>query len=139
MSQTEVLTISNPEGLYDPSPFYSQLAVVEGGARLIFVAGQAGEYPDGTRSTDFKAQVVQTFKNIETALAAAGATIANVAKMTILIVDHSPERLTHYIEEFNRVWGDHPKPACTVIPVPMLALEEMLFEIEVTAVLPDEE
>jgi hypothetical protein len=39
-------------------------------------------------------------------------------------------------EEFDRVWGDR-KPAWTLAPVPALALEGMLVEIDVIAVVPE--
>jgi enamine deaminase RidA (YjgF/YER057c/UK114 family) len=38
-------------------------------------------------------------------------------------------------EEVERVWGDK-KPAMTLIPVPVLALEGMLVEVDVIAVVP---
>ena len=140
MSQTDKkpLTIVNPPGLYDPSPYgYSHLALVAPGSRLIFVAGQGGETLDGTMAPDFRAQVRQAFANLRTALQGAGATFADVAKLTVLIVDHSEERLGMFGAEMAASWGDTGlKPTCTLIPVPRLALDAMLVEIEATAVLP---
>jgi enamine deaminase RidA (YjgF/YER057c/UK114 family) len=38
--------------------------------------------------------------------------------------------------ERNAMWGDR-KPASTLIPVPKLALDGMLFEIDAVAVIPE--
>lgn len=65
---------------------------------------------------------------------AAGATPADVARTLVMIVDHTEERLYLLGAEFERVWEPGLKPACTLIPVPRLALHGMLFEIEATAV-----
>jgi enamine deaminase RidA (YjgF/YER057c/UK114 family) len=128
------LRLSNPPGLYDPTAHgYSHLAQVAAGARLVFVAGQGGETEDSWLSGDFTEQVRQALENLQIALAAAGAEVSDVAKLTVLIVDHSQERLEIFGEELHRVWGSAPKPACTLIPVPRLALDEMLFEIEAIA------
>jgi enamine deaminase RidA (YjgF/YER057c/UK114 family) len=54
-------------------------------------------------------------------------------KLTVLIVDPSQERLEVFGEELHRVWGSAAKPACTLTPVPSLALDNLLFEIEATA------
>ena len=126
--------LANPPGLYDPAPNgYSHLAEVALGSRLLLVAGQGGEDADGTLPGDFRAQVRQAMRNLETALHAAGATLADVARTTVLVVDHSEARLHIFGEELERAWGDTMKPACTLIPVPRLALDGMLFEIEATA------
>jgi hypothetical protein len=53
-----------------------------------------------------------------------------------VVVDHTEERLHVFGAELDRVWGDAPKPACTLIPVPRLVLDGMLFKIEATAVVP---
>lgn len=128
------LQLSNPPGLYDPTANgYSHVAQVAVGARLVFIAGQGGENADSQLSSDFAEQVRQALENLQIALAAAGAEVSDVAKLTVLIVDHSLERLEIFGEELHKVWGSAPKPACTLIPVPRLALEGMLFEIEATA------
>jgi len=128
------VTLSNPPGLYDPAPNgYSHLAVVAAGSRLVLVAGQGGEDATGALPPEFQAQVRQAFANLLTALAAAGAGPGDVAKLMVLIVDHSEERLHVLGAELDRVWGDAMKPACTLIPVPRLALDGMLFEVEAVA------
>ena len=61
--------------------------------------------------------------------------MADVAKFNLLVVDHDAERFRAIRKAFDRVWGDR-KPAWTLIPVPNLALEGMLVEIDVIAVVP---
>lgn len=68
-------------------------------------------------------------------LAAVGVKISEVAKFTLYVVDHNKEKFRIIREEFDRVWGDR-KPAWTLAPVPVLALEGMLVEIDVIAVVP---
>lgn len=132
-----VLTLSNPPGLYDPSANgYSHVAQVAAGARLVFIAGQGGETADGQLSADFAEQVRQALTNLQTALHSVGAEVGQVAKLTVLIVDHSHARLEIFGRHLQRLWGDSPTPACTLIPVPRLALDGMLFEIEAVAALP---
>jgi enamine deaminase RidA (YjgF/YER057c/UK114 family) len=130
-------TLSNPAGLYDPSANgYSHLAQVPGGTRLVFIAGQGGENETGALSPDFPSQVRQAFANLRTALAAAGAGPADVAKLTVLIVDHAEAKLHDLGAELDHTFGPGSKPTCTLIPVPRLALDGMLFEVEAVAVLP---
>ena len=58
-------------------------------------------------------------------------------KINLLIVDHDREKFRIMTEEVARVWGDD-KPAMTLIPIPALALEGMLVEIDVIAVVPND-
>ena len=133
---TFALHLLNPTGLYDPRPnAYSHLAYVDGPARLVFVAGQGGEDAQGRLAEGFAAQVEQALDNLHTALAAAGADWADVAELTALVVDHSSERLQILTQALHRRWGERATPACTLIPVPRLALDGMLFEIDATAAL----
>lgn len=128
------LTLMNPAGLYDPAPNgYSHVATLAPGTRVIHIAGQGGENERGELPSDFRLQVRQALHNLAIALAAAGARPSDVAKLTVLIVDHSEERLHVFGAELVRAFGDGPKPACTLIPVPRLALDGMLFEVEAVA------
>lgn len=127
----------NPAGLYDPRPNgYSHVVIADlaAPARLVYLAGQGGEDVNGVLSEDFATQVAQALANLRTALDAAGASLAHVAKVSALIVDHDEAKLAIFSTALRAAWGDAPPPACTLIPVPRLALDGMLFEIEATAI-----
>jgi enamine deaminase RidA (YjgF/YER057c/UK114 family) len=129
------LAFINPPGLYDPRPNgYSHVVVVKAPARMIYIAGQGGEDANGVLCEDFATQVEQALSNLRTALRAGNASLTDVAKVSALIVDHSEERLHIFSSALRAAWGDSPAPACTLIPVPRLALDGMLFEIEATAI-----
>ena len=138
MTPSSAFQLSNPEGLYDPSGnAYSHVAEVRADSRLLFIAGQGGEDSQGQLSPVFADQARQALANLERALASKGVSLAQVFKLTLLIVEHSEARLHQWVAEADRAWGAHMKPTCTLIPVPRLALDGMLVEIEaVAAVLP---
>ncbi|WP_338744176.1 RidA family protein [Pseudomonas putida] len=136
MTQSTAFQLSNPEGLYDPSGnAYSHVAEVRAYSRLLFIAGQGGEDSNGQLSPLFAEQGRQALANLELALASKGASLAQVFKLTLLIVEHSEARLRQWVVEADRAWGPHMKPTCTLIPVPRLALDGMLVEIEAMAAL----
>lgn len=122
--------LENPRGLYDPSVnAYSHLATVPNGKRLVFIAGQGGQ------GKDFGAQTRATLENISTAIIAAGGTLQDIAKLTVLSVDHSEKNHRALISEVNRAFGNTLKPTCTIIPVPRLGRTDQLVEIEAVGVL----
>lgn len=125
----------NPATLYDPRPNgYTHVVIAEAPARLVYIAGQGGEDVNGVLSEDFATQVEQALANLRAALQAADATLAQVAKVTALIVGHDEAKLAIFSTALRAAWADVPPPACTLIPVPRLALDGMLFEIEATAI-----
>lgn len=132
-----MFVLSNPPGLYDPAPNgYSHVATLEPGARLVFISGQGGEDATGALPTEFEGQLRQALTNLVAALGGAGLGLQHVAKLTVLIVDHGQERLAAFGEELGERLGDAMAPTCTLIPVPRLALDGMLIEIEAVAVAP---
>jgi len=136
VTQSTAFQLSNPEGLYDPSGnAYSHVAEVRADSRLLFIAGQGGEDSNGQLPPLFAEQARQALGNLELALASNGASLAQVFKLTLLVVEHSETRLRQWVAEADRAWGPHTKPACTLIPVPRLALDGMLVEIEAVAAL----
>lgn len=130
----ETFKIINPSTLYNPTPnAYSHVAVVQNLNNIIHVAGQGGEDSKGELSSNFQEQATQVFHNIQHALTAADAKISDIAVLRVLIVDHSDEKHQILIKVMQNLWKNHPFPACTLIPVPRLALERMLIEVEATA------
>ena len=129
------LTHINPVGLYDPAPNgYSHVVVAPLQGRTVYASGQGGENLAGELSPDFAQQLDQALINMRTALTAAGATVNDVVRLTLLVVDHSEARLALWADAARRMWADGSAPGCTLIPVPRLALDGMLVEVEATAV-----
>jgi len=127
------VTRTNPAGLHPPTG-YSH--VVVGNGTFVHVSGQVAVDEAGAvvGHGDLGAQTRQVFRNLESALASAGATFADVVKLTTFIVDYRPEMLPAYRAERSRFIGDH-LPASTLVGVQALALSDYLIEIEATAIL----
>ena len=127
----------NPVGLYDPTANgYTHVAIVPPGATIVYIAGQGGEDEKGNLVGDFTAQMQQAFANLRVALAAAGNCPEQVVKLTTLVVDHNESKLQQLTAEVKRIWGER-SPTQTLIPVPRLALDGMLFEVDAVAVMPN--
>ncbi|WP_445116540.1 RidA family protein [Acinetobacter sp. WZC-1] len=124
----------NPNTLYNPRPFaYSHIAEVKNFLRILHISGQGGENSEGHLSSHFSEQLHQAFCNVQHALQHVDAALGDIAVLRILVVDHSPEKHQFLIQEIQQLWKDQAFPACTLIPVPCLAIQGMLIEIEATA------
>jgi enamine deaminase RidA (YjgF/YER057c/UK114 family) len=125
----------NPPGIDNPSHYgFTNIVVVPAGKKLIFIAGQSGR-DDRGHLGDFEAQLKQAFLNLRKALSTVGVTPEQVVKITVLSVAHDAEKQKSISAERNAMWPDDLiKPASTLIPVPRLAGDGMLFEIDAVAV-----
>jgi enamine deaminase RidA (YjgF/YER057c/UK114 family) len=126
----------NPPEL--PAYGYTNVVVVQGAVKTIYVGGQDAVNAKGevVGVGDVAAQTRQVIDNIEVALAAGGATLENVIKWNVYLVqgnDFMPG-----FKVFQERWGDRPNPpAITGIMVPGLARPEYLVEIDAIAVVPE--
>ena len=129
------LTIVNPPNLYDPTPNgYSTAVIVPSGARIAYISGQGGQDGRGQLSPDFAVQVKQAYANLRAALDGLGARPDQVAKLTIFVVDHDMSKLEVLTGNVKEMFGK-TLPAQTLVPVPKLAIDPMLFEVEAVVVL----
>lgn len=129
------LTIVNPQNLYDPSPNgYSTAVITPPGARTAYISGQGGQDGTGSLSPDFATQVKQAYANLRTALDTLGARPDQVAKLTVFVVDHDMSKLEVLTRNVKEMFGE-TLPAQTLVPVPKLAVDPMLFEVEATVIL----
>jgi len=123
-------TIINPSHLHDPRPNgYSTAVAAPASGRTVFVSGQGGQERDGSLSPDFEAQVEQAYANLAAVLEALGAEVAQVMKLTVYVVDHDMSKLGVLTSGVTRMFGA-TLPAQTLVPVPKLAVDGMLFEVE---------
>src|SRR5947207_724627 len=75
------LRFSNPPGMSNP-PTYSHVVEVNGPHRTIYLAGQTGVDASGKPAEGIRAQAVQVFENIKTALASVGGGFEHIVKLT---------------------------------------------------------
>lgn len=124
----------NPPGLSTPTG-YSHVAVITG--RQVHVAGQVALDASGALvgKGDLGAQTEQVYANLIAALAGAGATLADVAKVVTYVVDLTPEKTAAVRAVRMRHLGGGPFPASTMVGVTSLVHPDMLIEIEVVAAL----
>ena len=129
------LTIINPPNLGDPTPNgYSTAVIVPAGARVAYISGQGGQDSTGGLSPDFATQVGQAYANLRVALDGIGAGPDQVAKLTVFVVDHDMSKLGVLTQGVTAMFGDR-LPAQTLVPVPKLAIDPMLFEVEAVVML----
>ncbi len=129
------LTIVNPQNMFDPTPNgYSTAVIVPSGGRIAYISGQGGQDSTGGLSPDFATQVQQAYANLGAALEGLGARPDQVAKLTIYVVDHDMGKLEVLTRNVKDMFGDR-LPAQTLVPVPRLAIDPMLFEVEATVLL----
>jgi len=121
------------------STTFSQVATVSSnGVKTIYVSGQVG-IRDGEIPDSFAEQMDIVFANMVEQLEAAGATMADVIKLTGFIVDMDGERRTAYSEARARYFSDdNPPPASTLIGVSGLVIPVLQVEVEAIAVIEDD-
>jgi enamine deaminase RidA (YjgF/YER057c/UK114 family) len=127
----------NPPGL-NPTAGFTHVVTATGG-KTVYVSGQVSVNEKGevVGKGDFRAQVERTFENLKAALAAAGATFADVVKITYFVVGLTPAHVPVVREVRGRhLDPDHP-PASTLVGVAALVVPDWLIEIELVAVVAD--
>ena len=132
------IELLNPSGLPSPER-YRQVAIATG-SKLVFLSGQVARDAAGTPvgANDLAAQVEQAVTNVNTCVEAAGGTYADIAKLTVYVVELTPEKLPAYSEGVERAaitLGIDTTKAITLIGVSALAETDLLVEIEAIAVL----
>lgn len=124
----------SPAGVAPPVSNYSHVAVVPAGpVTFLYLAGQVGLGPDGqlAGNGDFTAQAEQTFANIAAILAAHGATMRDIVKVTFYYANMDDRAALAAVRDR---YFPTPGPPSTAIEVSRLALGAWLLEVDVVAV-----
>lgn len=119
-------------GMSEPVSHFTH--VVRAG-RVVFVSGCVATDGQGrlVGGDDIVAQTRQVHENIKRCLAAAGATFADVCKVTVFLRDVGDREKVNTV---RREYFGASRPASTLVEVSRLVHDDLLLEIEATAVLP---
>lgn len=109
---------------------------VGSGSRIVHISGQTAVDEEGkVVGTTHLEQSRKALENLRTALDASGATLDDVAKFTIYIVDYSWDALEALMTAAKEVFGEpYPLTANTLVGVASLWLPELLVEVEAVAI-----
>ncbi|GKQ38364.1 RidA family protein [Streptomyces sp. A012304] len=125
----------DPPELSPPTGFSH--AVVATGSRVVFLAGQTALDTDGkVVGASLPEQFARALANLLTALAAAGGTPADLARVTVYVTDVAAYRA--HARELGRIWREsagRDYPAMAVVGIVRLWDEEALVELDGFAVL----
>jgi 2-iminobutanoate/2-iminopropanoate deaminase len=121
-------------GQAEPLSHYTDAVRVEG--PLLFVSGVVPVDARGrlVGGEDVVAQARQVFANMSAVLAAAGATFAEVVKVTLFLTDVGDRPRVNLVRQ--EVFGD-TRPASTLVEVARLAVPGAKIEVEAIAVVPE--
>src|SRR5439155_24707178 len=117
-----------------PEPFSHYTDAVRAGD-LLFISGCVSVDADGNvvGAGDVVAQARQIFTILGLILAAAGASFADVVKLTHFLTNVEDRSL---INPIRKEFLGETRPASTLVEVSRLVLPEFLLEIEAVALLP---
>ncbi|MFI8895004.1 RidA family protein [Streptomyces paradoxus] len=126
----------NPPELSPPAGFSH--AVVAHGSRVVFLAGQTALDADGkVVGSTLPEQFGKALANLLAALAAAGGTPSDLARVTVYATDVAAYRA--HAPELGRLWREsagRDYPAMAVVEVVRLWDAEAMVELDGFAVLP---
>ena len=127
----------NPDSLFPSLPHGFSQVVIASGREMVFISGQvAWDVRKNIVGGDsVLEQARQAFRNLATAMEAAGGTLKDIVALRIYIVNYQAESGTAVGIALREFFSPQNPPASTWIGVSALAVPEFLIEIEATAVL----
>jgi 2-iminobutanoate/2-iminopropanoate deaminase len=125
-------TVATPKG-------YSQAAVIDlGNCKMMILSGQVALDPQGNLigKDDAGKQAEQVFLNIQHIIESAGGTMDNVVKLGYFITDVAQIQTIRNVRD--KFINTKTPPASTLVQVNKLFRNDILIEIEATAIIPKE-
>jgi 2-iminobutanoate/2-iminopropanoate deaminase len=129
---TSSFEMFQPDGMYRPASYVHAMRA----GNTLYVAGQVARDSEGNviAPNDAAGQAEAVYNNLERVLAAAGANLNNVIKITTYLIDRADAQAVTAVRLAR--FGDH-RPPHTGLIIAGLGSPEIRLEVEVIAVLPE--
>ncbi|MGH7999094.1 MAG: RidA family protein [Brasilonema sp.] len=127
----------NPDSLFSSIEYGFSQIVAATGRKTIYISGQTAwdAQKQIIGGTNLAQQAKQAFRNVQTAVEAAGGTLDDVVSLRIYIVNYKPDEADAVGDALREFFPKQKRPASTWIGVSSLAVADFLIEIEAIAVL----
>jgi 2-iminobutanoate/2-iminopropanoate deaminase len=135
LAQTKVEFV-NPPSVSTPHG-YSQAAVIDlGNCRMVIISGQVALDAKGNLvgKDDLEKQTEQIFTNIKNIVEETGGTMDDIVKLGIFTTDVSKIQAVRTVRD--KFINTKKPPTSTLVQVNKLFRDDILIEIEATAILP---
>jgi enamine deaminase RidA (YjgF/YER057c/UK114 family) len=126
-----MLKAYNPKTIAAPVGKYQHAVEGPTGTRMLLLAGQFGNLPDGSVPKTIEGQAKAAWNNIKGILADAGMGLGDLVKVTLLLVDKTHVAASRAARD--KVFGGTRPPASTLMVIGALASPDYLIEIEAIA------
>jgi len=136
MAQTKQVQLLNPAAVAAPKG-YSQAAVIDLGAgKMVIISGQIPLNKQGqlVGAGDMGKQTEQVFQNIKGIVEELGGNMSNVVKLGYFITDISG--LQNMRTARDKYINTAQPPASTLVQVNKLFRDDVMIEVEATAIIP---
>jgi len=136
-ADTSLVKFINPASLSIPKG-YSHAALIDlGTCKMLIISGQVGLDNKGNLvgKDDFAKQTEQAFQNIKSIVESTGGKMDNVAKLSYYLLDVGQVQTLRAIRD--KFINTKNPPAGTLVQVSKLFRDDILVEIEATAIIPN--
>ncbi len=126
-----------PKGLPDLTRYHLSQIVTSTRAKTVYISGQTARDNEGNLvgGSDLEKQMVQSLSNIQTALTELGASMRDVVRLEIYLVDWSSDKLPAYQAAMKQFFDPEHLPANTLLGIEKLSFPQFLVEITAIAVI----
>src|SRR5262249_1357415 len=127
----------NPDSLFPSLGYGFSQIVAASGRTTIYISGQTAwdNNKQIVGGKDLAQQARQALRNVQTAIEAAGGTLADIVSLRIYLVDYKREQAETVGRALREFFPEERRPTSTWIGVSALAVPDFLIEIEATGVL----
>jgi 2-iminobutanoate/2-iminopropanoate deaminase len=135
-TDTALVKFSNPASVSAPKG-YSHVAQIDlGTCKMLIISGQVALDNKGNLvgKGDFGLQTQQVFQNIKSVVESAGGNMDNVVKLGYFVTDISQVQMLRSVRD--KFVNTKNPPASTLVQVSKLFRDDILIEIEATAIIP---
>ncbi|RYU90874.1 RidA family protein [Mucilaginibacter terrigena] len=130
------VTFKNPPGVSAPKGYSHSAEIDLGKSKMLILSGQVAFDENGTLvgKDDMGKQTEQVFTNIKRIVTDAGGSMNDVVKLTFYLRDVS--KIQQVRDVRDKYINTQTPPASTLVEVSRLFRDDVLIEIEATAVIP---